>query len=220
MHRALPLFALLITPAFAQDTANQIPAKGTPGAVGQYAFAHVLFAQSAASKDTLAMLTAAKLAGAVDLNPVQRSPQTTGSPTANQPDTRKAPLDAATMLTATHALIAQDDTLIALLTEAETANTLIRAGTANASAHSLSAGQTNIFKLPFDGETLAELAIIGDGDSNLDLTVTDATGKIICADPAPADIAHCAFAPAASGYFTATVQNHGPGINSYLLLSN
>lgn len=220
MYRALPLLALLVTPVFAQGTANQMPAKGTPGAVGQYAIAHTLFSQSAASKDALAMLTAAKLASAVDLNPVERKPETTGSPAPDQPDAHNAPLDAATMLAATRALIAEDDTLIALLAEAESGNALVRAGTANSSQHALPAGQTDTFKLPFDGEALAEITLIGDGDSNLDLTVTDATGQIICADPTPADIAHCGFAPAETGYFTATVQNHGPGLNSYLLISN
>lgn len=220
MYRALALFALLITPAAAQDAANQMPAKGSLGAVGQIAFSHKLFAQTAASKDTLAMLTAARLAGAVDLNPVSRDAETSGTATADQPDAHKAPLDSATMLAATRALTAEDDTLIALLAEAETANTLIRAGSANVSQHTLPAGQSDSFKLPFDGEVLAEIAIVGDSDSNLDLTVTDAAGHMICADADPSDIANCAFAAAETGYFTATVQNHGPGMNSYLLLSN
>ena len=223
MPLRLCLTALLAAPAFAQDTPgpNLDPAaRATPTAVAQLALAQDVYAQALAQNDPLAMLTAAKLAGAVDMAPVTRSPETTGQPAEAQPDSHSAPPAATAMLAQARAMVAEDDTLAALLTEAETGNSLVRAGTVSATPHTLPAGQTDLWHLPFDGGTLAGLAVLGDGDGNLDLTLTDANGLALCLETAPADRSACAFVPAATGYFTLTVQNHGPGRNSYLLLTN
>ena len=73
---------------------------------------------------------------------------------------------------------------------------------------------------PFFGTSLAEVAILGDGVSNLDLTVTDANGHLVCRDVGPSDTSYCSFFPAQNGMFHITVQNSGAAANTYVLLTN
>ncbi|EEW25290.1 hypothetical protein [Rhodobacter ferrooxidans] len=197
-----------------------LPGLAQAGGVAQLALAQELFALGKTGGDPLVMLTAAKLAGAVDVTTVARKPETSGEVAADQPDTAQAPADAAAMLAEARASVAPDETLAALLAEAETGNALVRAGTVSASLQALAAGQTDTWHLPFDGGIAAELAVLGDGDGNLDVTLTDAEGRALCQETGPADRSLCGFLPVETGFFILTVTNPGPGMNSYLLLTN
>ncbi|NJM84650.1 MAG: hypothetical protein HC844_21445 [Tabrizicola sp.] len=70
------------------------------------------------------------------------------------------------------------------------------------------------------GQSQSEVAVIGEGATNLDLTVADEAGQPVCADLSASDIALCAFAPARNGYFTVTVRNAGTLPGRYTLLTD
>ncbi|MDZ4136561.1 MAG: hypothetical protein U1D06_13350 [Paracoccaceae bacterium] len=221
MKPCLLVLSMLATPVFAQQAANFDPTARGPGtAVAQLVFAQGLHAHGLAQNDALALLAAAEMAGAVDMAMVARLPETTGAATAAQPDLRPGPVSAAQMQAAAEAMAAGDDSLITLLDRAKTGNALVRAGGVSASAATLAAGQTHVWTLPLDGGTLAEIGVIGDGDGNLDAVLTDAGGQILCRESGVSDRIACDLVPAETGYFTLTVQNHGPGVETYLLLSN
>jgi hypothetical protein len=74
--------------------------------------------------------------------------------------------------------------------------------------------------VPFYADSYAEIAVLGDGDANLDVLVTDENGNTICYDVSWSDTIYCDFIPAWNGYFTVTVQNNGKRPNSYLLMTN
>lgn len=84
----------------------------------------------------------------------------------------------------------------------------------------LPAGQTDVWEIPFHGKSHAELAVLGDGDANLDMIVTDENGNVLCSDPGWSDRLYCDWTPAWDGYFYLTVQNRGTARNSYHLLTN
>lgn len=218
--------AASVTSATAEEPAPTVtpPADAARGGVAQLAFAHELHALAREEKDALLMVAAATLAGAVAIRQVDRTPETTGE-TAGEtagdwPDAAEAPADPAAMLAEARALSGEDELLATILDEAETANALTRRGAVLATPFTLAPGQTDTWALPFDGATLAEVAVLGDGDGNLDVTLADAGGAILCVERGPADRAHCAFTPAETGYFSLAITNNGPGVNSYLLLTN
>ena len=74
--------------------------------------------------------------------------------------------------------------------------------------------------MPFYGGRFAELAVVGDGDANLDLLVTDENGNTICLDKTYTDKIYCSFTPAWDGYFLVAVANQGRKRNSYYILTN
>ncbi|MEZ5798621.1 MAG: hypothetical protein R3D63_14765, partial [Paracoccaceae bacterium] len=80
--------------------------------------------------------------------------------------------------------------------------------------------QAETWKLPFNGMSPAELAIAGNGASNLDLVVTDEWGNVVCVEAGPEDRAYCAFTPEYNGFFLASVTNRGEATNRYRLMTN
>ena len=195
-------------------------ATGTKGAVATMAMAQDLYALGMANKDALTVLTAAKLAASVDVKDVDRKKETKGDAAADQADGVDAPVDAATMLASAKELAGEDEVLTGLIEDAEAEGSRGRIGGASQTLSRLPAGQTDTWEIPFYGDSYAELAVIGDGDANLDVLVTDENGNTICYDVSWSDKVYCDFVPSWNGYFYVTVQNNGGSRNSYYLVTN
>ena len=209
-----PLLALLLlaAPAAAQDSTPPSPRDG--GAVAQLLHAHALFDLALARKDSLAALSAARLAAGIAATDDDRTPTPPGEPVPATYPT------ADVMFTAAKALAKEDDlvTDLAARTLAETANaptlTIIR------STRGIAAGEAQVWQLPFFAASPAEIGLLGDGKANLDLSVTLAEDSPICLDTAPADRALCTFTPVENAIFTVTVTNRSETTATYSLLTN
>lgn len=195
-------------------------ATGTKGGVATMAMAQDLYAMGMANKDALTVLTAAKLAASVELKDVEQKKKTEGTETAGQEDGVDAPVDAATMLASAKELAGEDEVMAGLIEDAEAEGSRGRIGGASKTLSRLPAGQTDVWEVPFYGNSYAEIAVVGDGDANLDVLVTDENGNTICYDVSWSDKVYCDFVPAWNGYFYVTVQNNGGKRNSYYLLTN
>lgn len=221
-----PLFAaaaLLAGPAAAQDqTGTNIDKAGvgTKGGVATLALAQDLYALGLANKDALTVLTAATLAASVHVTTVERTKTTKGTETAGQDEGTGTAVDAATMLATARDLAGEDEVLAGLIEDAEADGARGRFGGASATLSRLAAGQTDLWEIPFYGESYAEVAVLGDGDANLDVRVTDENGNIICHDVGWSDRVYCDFVPSWNGYFYVTVENAGSRRNSYTILTN
>ncbi len=224
------LFAALATtalvtlslPVMAENKGPNVDtsATGTKGGVATLALAQDLYALGMANKDALTVLTAAKLAGSVDVKEVEQKKKTEGTETAGQEDGVDAPVDAATMLASAKELAGEDEVLAGLIEDAEAEGSRGRIGGASSTLSRLPAGQTDVWEVPFYGNSYAELAVVGDGDANLDVLVTDENGNTICYDVSWSDKVYCDFVPSWNGYFYVTVQNNGNKRNSYYLMTN
>ena len=224
------LFAALATtalvglalPVLAENKGPNVDtsATGTKGGVATLALAQDLYALGMANKDALTVLTAAKLAGSVDVKEVEQKKKTEGTETAGQEDGVDAPVDAATMLASAKELAGEDEVLAGLIEDAEAEGSRGRIGGASSTLSRLPAGQTDVWEVPFYGNSYAELAVVGDGDANLDVLVTDENGNTICYDVSWSDKVYCDFVPSWNGYFYVTVQNNGGKRNSYYLMTN
>ena len=130
------------------------------------------------------------------------------------------PVTADQMFAKATELAGDDDMLIGLIEDAQAEGSRGRIGGAVEWLSRLPAGQTDVWEIPFYGNSYAEIAVAGDGDADLDVAVTDENGNVICYDVSYSDRVYCDWTPAWDGYFYVTVQNMGGSRNSYYLLTN
>lgn len=131
-----------------------------------------------------------------------------------------APVTADAMFAKAKELAADDEALLGLIDDAMAETGRGRIGGAVEWLSRLPSGQTDVWEIPYYGNSYAEVAIVGDGDANLDVAVTDENGNVICYDVSWSDKLYCDWTPAWDGYFYVTVQNMGGSRNSYYLMTN
>jgi Fe2+ transport system protein FeoA len=131
-----------------------------------------------------------------------------------------APVTADAMFAKAKELATDDEALLGLIDDAMAETGRGRIGGAVEWLSRLPSGQTDVWEIPYYGNSYAEVAIVGDGDANLDVAVTDENGNVICYDVSWSDKLYCDWTPAWDGYFYVTVQNMGGSRNSYYLMTN
>jgi hypothetical protein len=211
--------------ALAQEAALPnlaVEGAGAPGGVAQVAMAHRLYEQGIDRRDAVDVMAAARLAREVRVSTLSVPKITEPVPGVEPGEPRPGapgPVTVPGMLAAARALSGQDEVLLTLLDriEADVPDGRI---TATRAESVLPSGQRDVWSLTFFGDALAEIAVIGDGDGPLDLTVTDETGTPVCVALGPGDIGYCDWVPARNGAFSVTVSNPSQAENSYHLLRN
>lgn len=212
--------------AWAQDKSGTNAAEGVGGEngpVAQLAMAQDLYEYGHAAKDPLAILTAARITMSIETEDVEREKETKdieGVDITEEGEGADMPVTAEEMLAEAEELAGEDEALKGLIADARSEGSRGRIGGPSRTLSRLPAGKTDVFKVPFYGSRLAELAIVGDGDANLDLVVTDENGNVICLDRSYSDKLYCSFTPAWDGYFFIGVRNMGRIRNSYYILTN
>lgn len=207
------------------ETVNLNPAgKSARGGAAMLSMAQTLYAIGVANGDALTVLTAAKLAATVDVKAGAEVKKETKGDAAAAEEGAAGPATSETMLATARELAGEDDLLISLIEDVEAAGSRGRVGGAVEWSSSLPPGQSDVWELSFFGDSPAEVAILGDGDSNLDLLVTDENGNTICNDVSTSDNVYCEFTPSWNGFFYVTVLNPTPqpgaAKNSYYLMTN
>jgi hypothetical protein len=142
------------------------------------------------------------------------------SATSEEEGAADAPVTAEAMFAKAKELAADDEAVLGLIDDAMAEGSRGRIGGAVEWLSRLPAGQTDVWEIPYYGNSYAEVAIVGDGDANLDVAVTDENGNVICYDVSWSDKLYCDWTPAWDGYFYVTVQNMGGSRNSYYLMTN
>lgn len=190
------------------------------GAVGQLVLGHALFAEGEASRDGLALIAGARLAGGVKIGIVAREMQTEG-PAAEAAAAAAAPRNAVQMMATARAAVEADETLSFLVISAESLLSVLPAAEARASAAQIGPGQSQIWRLPADGGAALDIGVVDDGGSGLQLQVAAAQG-----DDAPQDLCRATALPLCrillpeSGFVDVTVRNPGAEPENYLLVTN
>lgn len=221
--RLLPLclIALMAAPARAEPPNLSARPGGGSGAVARLAMAQRLQDRALQSGDMVMLLTAIRLARAVVLRPASGwQKQTTATPAPDAPQGRPAAPDPAGpgVLALAQGMAGDDPGLQDLVYDLDAQLPRERPASAVSTASDLAGGAADVWQMAFFGESPAELALIGDGDGPLDLTVTDAAGNLICADLSPRAVKACAFTPARNGFFTLTISNRSTLVASYRLI--
>jgi hypothetical protein len=212
--------------ALAQDKTGQNVSKDAEvgdSVVEKVATAQKLYAQGNAAEDALLVAAAAKLALSVETKDADREVAQAaieGADTAETGEGVDAPVTAEAMLARAKELAAGDDAMLAMIDDIEAEGGRGRIGGPTRTLSRLPAGFYDTWQVPYYGGQLAELAVNGDGDADLDLVVSDENGNTICYDNSYSDQLYCSWTPLWDGYFVVTVKNMGNIRNSYYLLTN
>jgi hypothetical protein len=131
-------------------------------------------------------------------------------------------LDVQNLLTDAEALSKNDKNLTGLIKSLreQTAASRGRVGGPGYVIDKVEAGQANIHEVSFTGGEAAEVAVVGDGSTDLDLYIMDENGNLIVMDEAPTDNCYVLWKPTWTGIFYITVLNRGNVWNQYALVTN
>lgn len=194
---------------------------GKGGPVGQLAMAQELYAYGVENEDAISILAAARITAGISTKDVEREKRTEapGSAVAEEGEGADAPVTADAMFRKAKEVVS-DDVLKSIIDDAMAERGRGRVGGPSRTLSRLPAGYTDFFTVSFFGGQLAEIAVLGDGDADLDMLVADENGNAICLDQSYSDQIYCSFTPAWTGPFTIVVENVGRIRNSYYLLTN
>ena len=82
----------------------------------------------------------------------------------------------------------------------------------------VSANSTDVYNVTFIGGEPAEVFLVGDGDTDLDLFIYDENGNLIDSDTDNTDVCLCEWTPRWTGRFTIKIRNYGSVYNEYTML--
>lgn len=219
-HLSLLIFLASLSPAMAQDQQppNLVPtAQGSPGGVARLYLSQQLYSLGLANNDALSVLNAARLAASVVLTETPRTRETNGE--APSPSSPRM-LSPDQMFDAAARLSAQDDGLLDLVDAARREAKFFPVVTVISTTSTLAPARTDTWRQPFFGQSLAEIAVIGDAQNPLDLRVTDTNGNPLCLGAGTEAARYCSFYPAENGQFQIVVTNLGDAAFSYALVTN
>jgi len=194
------------------------------GPVARLHLAGELHAMAIRARDPVLALAAARLTQAVSLRQTERPGSQTAGREADKPPA-DGPQGAEAMLATARALAGGSAPLRALIEQA---------AQPQASRGRMSGPLTGTIVmqpqaqwrsdpqqgLVFRAGERAEVAIQGDGDTDVDLFVLDEMGTEICRRVGPTDREFCAWTPRWTGEFTITLRNLGDRPNRVRLISN
>ncbi|MBL4927000.1 hypothetical protein [Fuscibacter oryzae] len=164
--------------------------------------------------DAVLILSAAKLRKG--LNPTKGTLSAQGAAAGEG-----APLAWEEMLAKAEELAAGDDAVLGLIedTRDEGARGVTSGPVYNIG--SLGNGGTDTYPaVDFIGGEYAEIYVEAKDATDLNLTVYDAQGRLVCSDTDRSPIAYCGWRPDQTAGFTMKVENHGPKGAAYALMTN
>lgn len=82
------------------------------------------------------------------------------------------------------------------------------------------AHRTDVYNMTFVAGEVAEIAVSGDGSTDLDLYVYDGYGRLVGTDTDAGDDCDVRFVVIATGTFRVEVVNHGSVYNDYVIAHN
>lgn len=222
-----PILALLLalspTAAGAEDANLTTTTTGAAGTATRLVVAQQTYEQALESGDAILLLAAIRLARGVSVRaPTAWEKTTTGDALAEAPKGKAAAPDPAgdQAIQIVQGLAGEDPDLQDLVYDLDAQLPHADHDTAVVAVWDLGGRQVDTWLMPLSGSVLAEIGLIGDGDSPLTLTVTDDAGNAVCTQPPGLAPALCRFTPARNGFFVVTIQNTGAVENSYRLIGN
>lgn len=173
-----------------------------------------LYAQGIDSSDPLLLITAARLRKQLAPIAADRAPED-GQAVGETLFTWEE------MLAAAEALALGDDALMGLVADVRVETTKGVASGPVYNIGQLSSGGGDTYPpIEFRGGEYAEVYVEAKAATNVNLTILDDKGRLVCADTDISHIAYCGWTPATAGTFTLKVENKGPVAASYALMTN
>lgn len=132
-----------------------------------------------------------------------------------------APLSWEEMLASAETLAGDDDILLGLIDDARFEGSKGVSSGPVYNIGSLTDGNDDTYPpIEFRGGEYAEVYVEAKDATNLNLTIYDDLGRLVCSDTDISHIAYCGWTPAKEGTFTLKVENKGPASAAYALMTN
>ncbi|PLY07103.1 MAG: hypothetical protein C0622_00230 [Desulfuromonas sp.] len=210
---------------FAADKSNVSDKTGASAAgqgVSSAALASELAAYARANDNAQAMLVAAEIlrnAAAVDVD-LDKGVEGDATAAAEKASGALATRDA--MLAEAEEMAGDDVQLLAMIdAEKQAQGTKGDITGPNEHRDRVNPRATDVYEITFRGDELAEVAVLGDGDNDLDLFIYDENGNLIESDEDATDQCYVSWYPAWTGTFKIKIKNLGRSVYSnYVLLTN
>ncbi|NKB27982.1 MAG: hypothetical protein GKR99_10670 [Rhodobacteraceae bacterium] len=192
---------------------------GTP--LQDAALSRQLFETGRQANDPLLIIAAAKLRKSLEFRETDRAPDTATAGATAASAARLPHLDADEMLDVAATLAVENEVLLGLIDDVRFSTSK---GVVDGPLYSISklrsGGADTYQALPFEGGTYADIYVEGREDADLNLYVFDAQNRLVCSDTDLSDIAYCGWRPQATADFTIKVENQGPSLSTYSLITN
>lgn len=185
-----------------------------------------------ANRSALSLIEAARMVNALGLREleIEKSDEETGNGDVGEKAQKRTVKLETTQLLEDATEFAGDDSDVLAIIEKEKAafstppsdNNVFAGrvyGPAKASRR-VSAYSRKIDYILFRGQEWAEVAVIGDGDNDLDLYIYDQNGRLVAKDDDYTDQCYVSFYPYSTASYTIVVKNRGRVYSNYWLLSN
>lgn len=169
-------------------------------------------------QDPLLLIASAKLYKLNQLTNTQRDKTSDGGKTTTKQ--AKPKYSAEMLLEQAEEWSGDNEAYAAIIDQMKQLKTRGRIGGGAEHFDAVDAGATDTYELNFYGRKVAEVAVIGDGDTDLDLHIYDEFDNSICEDTDSTDTTYCRWTPRFDGTFIIDIKNYGKVYNEYLLLTN
>jgi hypothetical protein len=221
---SLAVCAALAGAAFADDQKPAGPNVAATGAKPAESNARLVFLAAEledlgrAQKDSLLLINAARLYLKAIGAEVKRDAEREGGEGEKAAKGKLASVKDLVDLAQVHAQ--GNATILALIDELAVVSTKGNSGGAKFVRDSVPSQGKVSYKLEFYSQEFAEATVRGDGAGDIDLTVADENGNVICQSKGNRDREYCSWFPRWKGQFKVTVQNQGAGATNYRLYTN
>jgi hypothetical protein len=200
-------------PASSQPVSPGLAAIQTANSLAKYGYS---------SYSASALIGAAEILVSVQTQALGATPVTEGTPAAEGTKTEKPEFTPARLIADAKSYAAGDAAMLAWAAKVEASINSTRGavGGPKYGQFSVNARSTDRFTVAFTAGRLAEIAISGDGDTDLDLYVYDSNNNLIASSEDYSDDCYVSWVPRWTGNFSIRVVNRGNVFNRYQLLTN
>ncbi len=170
-----------------------------------------------------ALLEAAKIMSSIKTQELKYESFKQDPPAKEQtPKKSKEGYDLPSILTAAKKYADGDAKLLATIANVEKANQVTRGRVGGPAERTdlISANSVHTYYINFIADELAEIAVKGDSDTDLDLFVFDSTDNEIAKDVDYTDKCYVSWVPKWTGKYKVVIVNRGGVSNRYLMLTN
>jgi len=173
-------------------------------------------------KSASALIGAAEILAGVQTQSLDAAPEKEAAADASDTKSAKPEFTPTNLLADARTFAAGDATMIAWADKVEKSVSTARgaSGGPKTGVDTVFARSINTYNIRFLAGQLAEIGVSGDGDTDLDLYVYDASGNFIVKDDDYSDTCYVRWVPAWTGNFTVKVRNRGSVRNNYIILTN
>lgn len=190
-----------------------------PAPLGRLALSARLAEWGRADKNPLALIVAAQIRQGVGAKAIDRTPEQTGEATPAPAAANEASVEA--LLAEAVALAGKDATVAALADDVRgNASKGLVQGAGVSRATLRPAGTDWYRRLGFEGTRYAEAYVETAGQGNVQISVWDEAGNLVCRDPNPSAVAYCGWVPSSTAKFDVKVENRSAVAVPYRMFTN